>query len=93
MRKIIIGAAVVAAAAGIWLAFPHGHAARDYRDPVQLAQAVKDAEQAKTGTQPASASCGKLAAGKYMCVVAYADGTSGEYGVTVAPDGSSYQAS
>jgi UDP-N-acetylmuramyl tripeptide synthase len=59
----------------------------DYRDPVQLAQAMKAAEHG------AAASCGKLPGGKYFCTVANTDGTSGNFTVTVAADGRSFQAS
>jgi hypothetical protein len=59
----------------------------DYRDPVQLARAMKDAEHSY------SASCAKLPTGKYFCTVANTDGTSGNYTVTVAADGKSYSAS
>lgn len=61
-------------------------APRDYRDPVQLAQALKDAHH---GT---AASCGKLPDGNYFCDVANADGASGTYTVHVTADGSGYQA-
>lgn len=60
----------------------------DYRDPVQLAQAVKEREHADT------ASCAKNTyTGKYMCFAYFANGTSGGYTITVAPDGKSYTAS
>jgi hypothetical protein len=35
----------------------------------------------------------KLPGGKYFCTVAFTDGTGGDYTVTVAPDGKSYQVS
>lgn len=59
----------------------------DYRDPAQLAEAVKSAEHA------AAASCAKLPAAKYFCSVAFTDHTSGSYQVTVSADGKSYTAS
>lgn len=61
-------------------------APRDYRDPVQLAQAMKAAYH---GT---AASCGKLPTGNYFCAVANSDGASGTYTVHVTADGSAYQA-
>jgi hypothetical protein len=88
MRKVIFWAAtaaVAAAAWGIWSAVPHGHA--DYRDPLQLAAAVKSHEHG------ASASCARLSGLTYVCSVASPGLAMGTYRVTVAADGSSYQAS
>lgn len=86
MRKALIGAVIIAAAAGgTWLAVHHG-GKPDYRDPVQLAEALKAAHH---GT---AASCGKLPGGDYFCDVANSDGASGTYTVHVTPDGSGYQA-
>jgi hypothetical protein len=59
----------------------------DYRDPAQLARAMKAQEHG------AAASCAKLPTGKYFCTVADTDGTSGNYTVTVTADGKSYSAS
>jgi hypothetical protein len=87
MRRIIVIAAVAAAAvaAGIWR--PWGGGSSDYRDPVQLAQAVKDKEQG------ASASCAKLSGATYICSVAKPGLVMGTYQVTVAADGKSYTVS
>jgi hypothetical protein len=86
--------ALALAAAGVLRAWPSGPGGGDYRDPVQLAQAVKNSEAAKTGTAPVSASCAKNTfTGKYMCFVFYTGGTSAAYTVTVSADGKSYQAS
>lgn len=65
---------------------------RDYRDPVQLAQAVKAAEQAKTGNMAGFASCSKYIGGKYFCAVAFPGGTEGNYVVSVSADGRSWTA-
>lgn len=59
----------------------------DYRDPAQLARAMKAQEHG------AAASCAKLPTGKYFCTVADTDGTSGNYTVTVTADGKNYSAS
>lgn len=80
---ITVGAVLIVG--GILRSIPSGPAARDYRDPAQLAEAMKKAEHAY------SASCGKLPGGKYFCAVGFTDGTSGTYTVTVAADGKSYQ--
>lgn len=63
-----------------------GGTPKDYRDPAQLARAVKAQEHA------AAASCARLPAGKYICTAANSDGTSGTYTVTVSADGKSYTA-
>lgn len=68
-------------------------APRDYHDTVQLAQAVKNTEQAKTGNTAGTASCGKYIAGKYYCVVVFPGGSAGSYTVTVSADGRSWSAS
>lgn len=86
------GVALVAAAVII----PQATAAlspRDYHDTAQLAQAVKNAEQAKTGNVAGFASCTKYLGGKYFCAVAFPGGTEGNYVVTVSPDGRSWSAS
>jgi hypothetical protein len=63
-----------------------GHS--DYRDPVQLAQAMKAREHSDT------ASCARNTyTGTYMCFVYFLGGTSGAYTVTVSPDGKSFTAS
>jgi len=62
-----------------------GHS--DYRDPVQLAQAMKQREHG------GFASCAKISAGRYVCSVADADGTEGSYQVAVSADGKSYSVS
>jgi hypothetical protein len=85
MRKIVIIAAAAAVTAVAWAVVPHGHARADYRDPVQLAAAVKSQEHA------ASASCAQLSGLAYLCSVATTGLTMGTYQVTVAADGSSYR--
>lgn len=82
----VLGALVLAGVVAAIGNATSGGTPRDYRDPVQLAQAVKAQEHA------AAASCGKLPTGKYFCTVAKSDGTSGTFTVTVAADGKSYQA-
>jgi hypothetical protein len=83
----LTGIAAAAAITGILHAIPSGPSGHDYRDSAQLAEAMKDAHHA------AGANCGKLPAGTYFCAVAFTDGTSASYTVTVAADGSSYTAS
>lgn len=85
MRKIVIVAAAVGVLAVAWAVVPHGHARADYRDPVQLAAAVKSQESA------VSASCAQLSGLTYLCSVASTGLTMGTYRVTVAADGSSYR--
>lgn len=62
----------------------------DYRDAAQLARAVKNAEQARTGDTPVSASCAHALGSDYKCSVGFSDLTFGNYDVMVSPDGSSY---
>lgn len=80
----ILAVAGTLIAVGILHALPSGPGGSDYRDPAQLAEAMKNAEHG------AAASCAKLPAGKYFCSVAYTDRTSGNYTVTVSADGHSY---
>lgn len=89
-RRFLFSLAAVAVALvafGVLRARTSGPGAGDYRDPAQLAEAMKGAHHA------AAANCGKLRAGTYFCAVAYTDGTSASYTVTVAADGKSYTAS
>jgi hypothetical protein len=89
----LVAVAVALVAASILRAIPSNGGNTDYRDPSALARAVENSEQAKTpGAKAGGASCGKLPTGKYFCVVAFTDGTSGDYTVTVAPDGHSWTA-
>lgn len=89
IRFLAVAAAVAVAlvAWGVLRSLPSGGTPGDYRDPATLAKAVKAQEHAT------AASCGKLTTGKYLCVAANADGTSGTYTVTVSADGKSYRAS
>jgi hypothetical protein len=90
LRRMIViglaGAAVALVALGLHGGISFGKPQADYRDPVQLAQAVKDHERA------ASASCAKLPTGTYYCSVATSGGAVGGYTVTVAEDGKSWRA-
>lgn len=88
LLAVLSAAALALIAAGILRAWPASPGGGDYRDPVQLAQAVKDSEAAKTGSSPASASCAKNTfTGKYACFVFYSGGASAAYTVTVSADG------
>lgn len=60
-------------------------AQRDYHDPLQLAEAVKEHYRAD------SASCGKISTGSYTCF-AYSDGAAASYAITVSADGRSWHA-
>lgn len=84
MRKVMFTGALIAVAAIAWGIWSVSRGSHDYRDPIQLANAIKAKEHA-TG-----ANCGKLPGGKYLCVAANADGSSGTYTVTVSADGHSY---
>jgi hypothetical protein len=89
MRRLVIlavAAAVALIAFAVLRPHPSGPGASDYRDPAQLAEAIKSAHHS------AAANCGKLPTGKYFCAVAYTDGASASYTVTVAADGKSYTA-
>lgn len=89
-RKFMLVPLAVAAAliaVGILRAVPSGPSGGDYRDPARLAEAMKQAHHS------AAASCAKIAAPKYVCYVAFTDGTGASYTVAVAPDGKSYSAS
>ena len=91
-RAAVASAAVIALALVAWGILhslpgsPLNRPAADYRDPVQLAQAVKGKEHSQT------ASCAKIATGKYICSV-YVNGALGTYQVTVSADGKSWQSS
>lgn len=89
-RRLIIGVLVVTCAVfivkGLTGGFRFGSSQADYRDPVQLAQAVKDAEH---GT---AADCSKLSAGMYVCAVGRTGNVMGTYQVTVSADGKSWHA-
>jgi hypothetical protein len=76
------------AAAFLLKSFPGG--SPDYRDPVQLSAAVKQAEQAK-GVSVDGADCARLTGGTYLCAVASSGGAMGSYRVTVSPDGRSWK--
>ena len=65
----------------------------NFRDPAQLAAAVKASEADKFGKTAAGANCGKLPTGNYVCVLAFSDGTSATCTVTVSADGKSWSAS
>lgn len=80
----IAGGAAAVAAPRLW------PGAADYRDTVQLAAAVKGAEQAK-GVPAVAVSCGRLTGSSYLCVAGTAGGTTGSYQVTVAADGRSWK--
>jgi hypothetical protein len=85
MRKAIV---VIAAAGILAVAWGAWHVTRghpDYRDPIQLAAAMKSQEHA------ASTSCAQLSGLTYLCSVANPGLTMGTYRVTVAADGSSYK--
>lgn len=85
MRKVLIGAVIAVSIALLYFGL-RGHGRPDYRDPVQLARALKGAYHGS------AASCAKIAAGKYICTIAAADESIGTYQVTVTADGSGYQA-
>lgn len=83
MRKVLIAAAVIIGAGAVYLGLS-GHGRADYRDPLQLARAMKAQEHSY------DANCAKLSGTSYLCYVGNTDMTMAAYRVTVAPDGSSF---
>lgn len=83
---VALAVAVLMIGGAVFLISHRGGGAPDYRDPVTLASAVRDA---KGGD---AASCGQLAAGQYLCAVATRGGSEGMYRVTVSDDGRSWSA-
>ena len=59
----------------------------DYRDQIQLSEAVKEHYKAET------AGCSKKPDGTYFCIVVSPAGAGASYTVTVSPDGHSWSAS
>jgi hypothetical protein len=75
--------AAVFIALGGWHFIQRAVSPVDYRDPLQLAAAVKAHEHGDYG------SCSKIA-GSYLCVVGISGGTAASYQVTVSADGKSW---
>lgn len=87
IRLILLAVAAVLIVAGITRAIPSGPSGHDYRDPAQLAEAMKNTEGSAT------AYCSKIGGNRFICAVGFTDGTAGSYQVTVTADGSSYAVS
>jgi hypothetical protein len=83
LRWLAIGVILGGAAAFALSALPGG-AAQDYRDPLTLAHAIRDAK----GGQ--AADCVLKSGDTFACAVGRADGSQGMYEVTVSPDGRSW---
>lgn len=79
--------AVMALVAVIGSATSHTSVRRDYRDQLQLSEAVKAHYGAET------AGCSRKADGTYFCIVVSTAGAGASYTVTVSPDGRSWSAS
>jgi hypothetical protein len=71
---------------------PPGPVSGDFRDPAVLARAVSAAVQEKGDGSVITSYCVQTAFPDYVCSVAFTGGAVATYNVTVASDGSSWEA-